>query len=247
MSEPQAVRIVPESKFSQFFRDVLDCLTEPKKFFEEKYPKRTMTDALLFAVIVSWVANLIEWLIRTVKNETLFDGMMLIRKQLEALPIWKNITPHLFSDQSSISPFPSWIMEFSIVALSPFKTLIAVTLTALMIWLSSTFLIPKNDSVNRDPVDFSSFIKLLAYASIAPKLVGAILGFLPLQLGALVGGICVLLLQIFAISNRYAVSRLRSFAIIILPSFVFIMIASCLVIGFFAIFMGLMGGMMGGI
>jgi hypothetical protein len=229
--------IQPQNPVNQFFQDVIQVLTEPRLFFKDRYPQVTSNYALVFAVIVSWIASLLEWMVRTVRNESLFGGLTEIRNQLESLPFWKAVSPHVFDQLSTVSSFPMWLMELSNIALNPFKTLISLAMAALFIWLAAGMLMSKS-AETRDPIDFNSFLKLICFASTAPKLVGAILSFLPLQMGSFFGAVFAFFLQAFAIHLRYQVSGLRAITIIILPGLIFSMAAACLLGAVFALLFG---------
>jgi hypothetical protein len=195
-----------------------------------------LTDTLVFAVVVSWIASLMEWVVRVLKNETNIGGLNALSQQLDALPIFKALlSPGMMGDFSAISNYPVWLFEFSAVAVSPFKALIEVIMGGVFVWLAALIFIPK--TADRDPVDLPSFIRLMAVASTAPKLVGAILGFLPLGLGSFIGAICVFMLQVFGLKIRYHISSLRGTVVLILPGLVVMTLMLALVAAVVLFFM----------
>jgi hypothetical protein len=135
--------IAPESlhPVKQFYRDVIDSLTEPRFFFTHRFPKISLSYALAFAVLVNWIADFLAWLTRLVNHETLLDGFLKMRDQLSTLPIWKDLPTNLWAQQPDhvASVFPAWIAEVLGVALSPFQTLIRITLAGLSIWMGDSW------------------------------------------------------------------------------------------------------------
>ena len=242
------------SPIHQMYRDVVDCLTEPRWFFTERYPRITFNYALAFGIVVNWMVAFLEWLTRVVRQETLLDGLLRMRDQLRQLPIWKNLPADIWAQNPErTSMFPAWLAEVFGVALSPFQTLIHFLFSGLLIWIGASLLVPKamtqpqasNDPLNeipapqsgRDLVNVTNTIKLVALAAV-PNLIGAILGFLPLGLGAFIGWIYSFCILILAISIRYRVSYLRSFAIVILPGVIGMIVVSCVVSVFAALIFG---------
>lgn len=216
---------------SQMYRDLIDCLTEPRLFFTERYPKINFTYALAFGIIIAWLGAVLEWLTRVVRHETLLDGLLQMRNQLQQLPIWKNLPADIWAQQTpeQTSMFPAWLAEVCSVALSPFSTLLGFLISGLILWVGASILVPKDPAHGeRDTVNLSNLIKIAALASV-PKLVGSILGFLPLALGTFIGSIYAFCILLLALSIRYKVSYLRSFAIVALPRIIGVMVFGCII------------------
>jgi hypothetical protein len=254
--EPEITqKIEPLNPVKQIYRDLIDCLTEPRRFFSERYPKITFNYALAFGIVVNWLASFLEWLTRMVRHETLLDGLLKMRDQLQQLPLWKNLPADIWAQNPEhISMFPAWLAEVFGVALSPFNTLVRFLISGLMLWIGASILVPKTltqsqastDPLNeipeptpghRDLVNITNTIKLVALASV-PNLIGAILGFLPLGLGGFFAGIYSFVILILAISLRFRVSYLRSFAIVVLPGIIGTMIFACVIGVFLALIFG---------
>jgi hypothetical protein len=90
-------------------------------------------------------------------------------------------------------------------------------------------------------MDLSIFIRLAAISA-APTLVGAILGFLPLNLGSAIGWIYHIAILIIGIGLRYRISYLRAGGIIFLPGIILTLILGCF-IGFAALVLAKLSGM----
>lgn len=213
------------------FFDWWESLSEPRLFFGTTLTHRDTTQAITFALLVSWFSALVEWSVRVVKNETLLDGFLKIRDQMQTLPAWKGIAPLFIHSPGSgaMSGMPAWAMELFAVLGNPFATLISLVTSTLMIWFGAWLLIGK--------VDFSKVLKVLAFASTGSKLISAFLSFLPMGLGYLVGGIWGFVIQILAISSFFQVSAGRAFGVIILPGLIMGLIMTC--------FLGLVAGVLG--
>jgi len=221
--------IHPESAgpIRQFFRDLVDCLTEPRRFFSERFPKISFTYALAFGLIVYWISAVLGWLTRVVQHQTLLDGLLKMRDQLQQLPFWRSLPADIWAQNPErLSMFPAWLAEVFGLALNPFGTLLHFVINGLIIWIGAMILVPKDST--RDPVTLANLVKLVALAAV-PELVGAILGFLPFGLGMLISNVYAFVLLMIAISIRYRVSYLRSFAIIALPGFLGLMVFGCIV------------------
>jgi hypothetical protein len=248
MSEETTITIPsrPLNPFHQMYRDVVDCLTEPRWFFRERYPRITFNYALAFGIIVNWVAAFLEWLTRLIRHETLLDSLLKIRSQLQQLPVWKNLPTDIWAQTpEKTSLFPAWLAEVFGVALSPFQTLIRFVVSGLILWIGASLLVPKAltqsqaaaDPLNevpvhepslRDFVNITNTIKLVALASV-PSLIGAILGFLPFGMGGAISWVYSFVILVLAISIRFRVSYLRSFAIVVLPGIVGVVALSCII------------------
>jgi hypothetical protein len=255
LSTPIPTPAEPLHPVKQFYRDVIDSLTEPREFFTHRFPKISLSYALAFAILVNWIADFLSWLTRLINHETLLDGLLKMRDKLSELPVWKDLPTNIWAQQQPehVSMFPNWVAEVLGVALSPFQTLIRVTVAGLFIWVGAYLLVPKNRDdglgavvpLTRDQPDVSLVIKIAALAQ-APALIGAILGFLPVGLGTVVSGIYGFVLLIFALAVRFRISYLRSFAVVILPGFLFTFVAGCLVTTFGAVLFGIVAALFGG-
>ncbi|MBC7395803.1 MAG: hypothetical protein H7333_00045 [Bdellovibrionales bacterium] len=217
----------PLGPVKQFYRDVMDCLTEPRYFFEVRYPQVKLTYALTFGIIVSWIAAFLDWLTRLIRHETLFDGFLRMKEKLHSLPMWKNLPDDFWAQPTEkTSFFPPWLVELFGIILSPFQSLAGFCVSGVILFIGAYLLIPKNPEPNKDPVDVSHLIKLVAFTS-APHLIASILGFLPLNLGAFIGWIYGLGLIIIALSQRYKISGLRAGGVLVIPSFIGMFVVAC--------------------
>ncbi len=236
----------PVGPVKQFYRDVMDCLTEPRHFFEVRYPQVGLTYALTFGIIVSWIAALLDWLTRIIRHETLYDGFLKMREKLQGLPIWKSLPEDFWAQPTSTpSTFPSWLTDVFGVLLSPFQSLAGFCISGVVLFLGAYLLIPKKTEAKQDPVDITHLIKIVAFTS-APHLIASVLGFLPLGMGSLIGWIYGIALVMIALSQRYKISNLRALGIIALPSLVGIFILSCFVGVLLAVGYGMFTAMFGG-
>ena len=232
----------------QFYLDLLSCLTEPSLFFQQRYPKISLSYAITFGIVVNWIASFLDWLTRAVRHETLLDGFMRMRDKLQGLPMWKNLPDNFWAQgapaehATSGGLFPAWIAEMLSIALSPFQSLIRFCIFGFVLFLGACFLISKKENTDQDPIDISHFVKLVCITS-APCLVASILGFLPLGFGSLVGWVYSVTLMILGMGIRYRISSLRAVVVMILPGIVAIFMLSGVLIVFagllFALFASL--------
>ena len=230
----------------QFYRDFIMVLTEPRQFFEIRFPETSFTYALTFGILVGWIAAFLGWLTRIVRHENLNDGLMKMREKLQELPFWKNIPDNFWAQNvpETSKLFPAWLAELFGIILAPFQSLISLSLYGVVIFIGCYLLIPKNDLAARDPVDVKSTIKIVSFAC-APQILGAILGFLPAGLGSLVGALYSFFLLGFALSTRFRVSFLRAFGIIVLPGIVGLVTLGCVIGVFVTLFFGIIASLFG--
>lgn len=226
--------------FKSFYRDVVLSLTEPRRFFTERYPQTSFNHSLAFGLTAGWIGAAIEFWVRVVNQETLLDGFLKIRDQLMQLPVWKDLPTSMWAQEPAAlqSMFPAWLAEASAVALFPFSYLVKLIFMGAMLWFGGFLFLPRppvSASHSGDPRDFSHWAKLTAACS-GPLIISAILGFLPLGLGALAGFIYGWVILLIGISTRYQVSTLRAFAIVITPGFLITLVGTC--------FFTLLGGML---
>ena len=227
-----------------FYRDLVMVLTEPRTFFESRYPQTSFTYALTFGIIVTWIAAFLSWLTRVVRHETLFDGLIKMREKLQELPFWKSVPENFWAQTSPDAGHmvPAWLAEMFGIVLAPFQALISLTIYGIVIFVGCYLLVPK--TTDRDSVEVKNTIKLVAFAS-APQLISAVLGFLPIGLGPFIGAIYGFVLLVFALSIRYRVSGLRAFGIVILPGFVTLIAFGCLIGVFAGVLFGLFASLFG--
>jgi hypothetical protein len=231
-----------------YFRDLVQLLTEPKSYFRDRFPELTFSQALTFGVVSNWIAAFLGWLTRTLKHETLLDGMMKMREQLSQLPYWKDLPDTIWQQGQDVHNGPlssPWAVELLGIFISPFQSLFNFCISGIVIFVGAWVLIPKNEESGQDKLEVSGFIKLIAIAS-APSLVGAILGFLPFGLNSLIGFIYTLTILIIGIASRYKVSSLRSAGVILLPGILAMTVLGCLIFGLGALIMGLVAAFFGG-
>jgi hypothetical protein len=229
----------------QFYKDVVGSLTEPRKFFNERYPKISFVYALTFGVVVNWIADFLSWLTRMIRHETLLDGLLKMRDRLQELPGWKDLPPSIWAQQAPdhTSMFPAWMAEVFSVALSPFNSLFRIFISGLVIWLGVYFLVPREQTYPaRDSYEVKNVIKIIALTS-APSLISSILGFLPFGLGSTFGWLYAFVLLIFALTIRFQISGLRAFAIVIFPGIILSVAGTCLIATFGALFFGMIAAL----
>lgn len=231
---------------NQAFEDVIASLTEPRRFYTERYPQLSQNYALALGLGVTWLAAALKWLVRVLNHETFFDGFVRIRDQLMQLPVWKDLPPSIWAQNpaSAGSMFPGWLAEAATVALFPFSFLLQIVLSAVAMTVGGYLFIRKREGIDADRPDINHFMKIAALAS-TPALVGAILSFLPLGLGALIGWVYSFFMLLFAVHLRYRISMLRAFAVVFTPWFALAMVGACLIGLFSAVIFGLIGSILG--
>lgn len=215
------------------FKEWWNSLTEPRLFFGESLKHKTTYQSVVFALIISWLAAWVEWLVRFTKNESFLDSLLKVRSQLDTIPVWKSITPYVAPHLPTTVDFPSWAFELFSVLGNPFTTLFSLVVSSFILWLGVWLLIGQSK--------FSEILKVLAYASTSSKLVGALLSFLPLSLGYALAGMWGLAIQVVGISSYYRVSLFRSFGVLILPSLFITFIIAC----FIGLILGTIGALLG--
>jgi hypothetical protein len=242
----------------QFYRDLVQVLTEPRAFITYRYPQTTLTYALVFGVVANWIGAVLEWLTRVVRHESLMDGFTKMRDQLSGLPIWKNLPADIWSQSQPVaaSLFPSWLAEMFSVALSPFQSLLHFILRGLIFLLGAYLLVPKVATLpaggptdafvpfTRDKVDLNHFMKLVAFSA-APNILVAILGFLPMGLNHLIGWIWMICFLVIGLHVRYRVSNARALGVLFLPSILIGMVFTCFLGGILMLLFGGVAALMG--
>jgi len=231
----------------QFYLDLIHVLTEPRYFFQHRYPEMSLSNALAFGVLVNWIAATLNWITRFVHHETLMDGFIKIKEKLQELPFWKNIPDDFWSQGadrlSARSFFPDWVTEILAILISPFQSLIHFCVYGFILFLGGYLLISKNEeNASTDPVVIRSFVKLVCISA-APYLVASILGFLPIGLGTFIGWIYSIAILAIGMMVRFRISGLRALTIMVLPTFagialliLFLMFCAVLVFGLLASF-----------
>ena len=229
--------------FRNFFKDLIQVLTEPVRFFRDRLPSISFAQALAFGILVNWLAGILEWLTRIVKHETLWDSVKRIQDQFSTLPIFKDVPETIWNQAGNVaSPVSSpMALEVGALIVAPFQALANFCVSGLVLYVGGMIFIPKETASERDPMDLSIFIRLAAISA-APTLVGAILGFLPLNLGSAIGWIYHIAILIIGIGLRYRISYLRAGGIIFLPGIILTLILGCF-IGFAALVLAKLSGM----
>lgn len=211
----------------QLFLDGVMVLTEPVRFFRERFEELSFNQALAFGLVVSWLSAFLGWLTRALKHESLMDGLIRIKKQLQQLPVWKDLPEDIWAQGSQIhSIFPEWAIEGMRVLVDPFYSLFGFVLYGLIFWIGASLIIPGSHPLKKS-ASLARIIKITAISSTS-GMVGSILGFLPLSLGPFIGWIYHTILLMIGFSERFEISRLRSLVILFLPMIALILIASCL-------------------
>ncbi len=235
------------SFFRQYFRDLVLVLTEPRRFFEERYPQLSLSQALAFGVLSNWIAAVLMWLTRVVKHESLLDAFLKIRGRLETLPVWKDIPDSIWRQGGEslgpVAPSPT-IMELLGIAVSPFQSLFQFWMGGLVLMLGALFLMPGRSTDGQEPASSSQMIRLTAI-SVAPNLVAAVLGFLPSGIGTLIGGIYTFWILLTGLETRYRISRTRAAGVILFPWLITLFLCGCLVFAFGLVFAGFLSALFG--
>lgn len=235
------VKITPDSQIGilkQLYQDAFRVLTEPVRFFNDRFDEMSFNYSLVFGMVISWMAAFFDWITRALKHESLMDGFLRIKKQLQQLPVWKDLPADIWAQGDSMnSVMPEWGLEGLRMLLNPFHSLFTFFIYGVIFWLGATLLVSK-DSPAKKTVTITNVIKITSIAS-ASSIIGSILGFLPLSLGGLVGWIYHTALLMLGFSERFQISRLRGLAVVFLPALVTILVASCLVSVIVALFAGI--------
>ena len=236
------------SFIQQYFKDLILILTEPNRFFKERYPQLSFSQTLVFGILSNWISALLMWMTRIVKHESLLDGVKKIREQLDTLPIWKDIPDSIWQQGGTQgqSFFNTSMIELGGILFSPFQSLMNFCLSGLTLIVGAYLLLPKREeSPDHDPISAAAFIRLTAVAA-APSCIAAILGFLPFGLNTSIGWIYGFVILVIGISNRYQVSTARAIGTVITPWLVIFLLCGCLMMGTGAFFMGVLGTLFAG-
>ena len=228
----------PEIKIpKQLYLDAVKILTEPVSFYRTRFEQMSFNYSLVFGLVISWVAAFLDWITRAVKHESLMDGFLKIKHQLQSLPIWKDLPADIWAQGEHVnSVLPAWGLEGLRMLINPFHSLFSFLIYGVIFWLGASLLVSK-DNPTKKTVTITNVIKITAVAS-ASSVVTSILSFLPIGLGGFFGWIFYTALLTLGFSERFQISRLRGLAVVFLPTIVTIMIASCLVGAIIALFAG---------
>jgi hypothetical protein len=245
-SSTQEVKITPDANLGmlkQFYRDAVMVLTEPTAFFKGRYESMSFNYALAFGMAISWIAAFIDWVTRALKHESLMDGFLKIKDQLHSLPIWKDLPEDIWTQGSkATSIMPEWGMEGLRMLINPFHSLISYFIYGVIFWLGASLLVTKENPAKKS-VTIHNVVKITAISS-AATIVGAVLGFLPFEIGSLVGWIFHTVILTIGISESFNVSRPRGLAVVFLPTIITIVFFSCLVGIMVALFAGVIASLL---
>ena len=244
MTEVHLPAVTPEpGPVRSFLNDLILLLTEPVGFFRDRFPTYSLSRALVFGIVVNWVAAGFEWLTRLVKNESLLDGVLRIKRQLETLPFWNQLPDTLWNQHAEPSVIPAWLAELSGIALSPFQSVLNFTISGISLFVGAWLLIRRRNQ-GEDPVELPVFVRIVAFSS-APRLIASWLGFLPVGIGGFIGWVYSAALLILGLKVRFRISGLRALVLVLLPGLLGILAVGCLVGGLMAIGIGLMAALFG--
>lgn len=242
---PNEVKITPDANLGiikQLYQDAFRVLTEPVRFFDERFEAMSFNYSLVFGLVITWIAAFFDWITRAVKHESLMDGFLKIKNQLQQLPIWKDLPADIWAQGENVnSLMPAWGLEGLRMLVNPFHSLFSFFIYGILFWLGATLLVSK-DNPTRKSVTITNVIKITSIAS-ATSIVGSILGFLPLSLGSFLGWIYHTAILMIGFSERFQISRLRGLAVVFLPTIVTIVVASCLVGLIVALFAGIISSL----
>ena len=244
MTEEHLPAISPDpGPVRTFSNDLILLLTEPVRFFRDRFPAYSLNRALVFGIVLNWIAAAFEWLTRLIKNESLLDGILRVKRQLETLPFWNQLPDTLWNQRAEPAAIPAWLAELSGIALSPFQSVLNFTISGISLFVGAWLLIRRKNQ-GEDPVEIPVFVRLVAFAS-APRLIASWLGFLPVGIGGLIGWIYSAALLILGLKVRFRISGLRSLVLVLLPGILGVLAIGCLIGGVVAIGIGLMAALFG--
>jgi hypothetical protein len=214
----------------QLFQDTISTLTEPTRFFTNRFREMSLNQALALGIGTSWVASLLEWLTRAVKHESLMDGFRKLKHQLHDLPLWRDLPEDMWAQSSSLQTtfFPEWVMEGMKVMLTPFQSLLAILLNASMFYVGAWILVDRSNP-SRSLVTFKETAKITAVVQ-TTSLVGAILGFMPFAMGSMISWVYHLVIITIGFSIHFNISRLRALFMVFLPGILTIVTLSILIV-----------------
>ena len=203
----------------QTYRDAICILTEPSVFFENRFEKISKSQAIVFGLIVSWLAAFVEWIVRLLKHESLLSGLERLKHQMQSLPIWKDLPEDIWNQGSAVqSVVPEWAIEGLRMLLNPFHNFFMFYTYGFIFWMGALLLVNKENPFRKN-VNYPNLVRITAVCS-ASTMVGAILGFLPANLGSFLGWIYHTVLLMTAFSIQFNISRLRGLTVIFLPSII---------------------------
>lgn len=221
----------------QLYRDAVQVLTEPVSFFQNRFSQLSLNYSLVFGLVVSWIAAFLDWITRAVKHESLMDGFLKIKHQLQALPIWKDLPADIWAQGENVkSVFPAWGLEGLRILVNPFHSLFSFLIYGVIFWLGASILVSR-DNPARKSVTINNVVKITAVVSTA-SLVGSVLSFMPFGIGSFFGWVYHTALLMIGLSETFQVSRLRALGIVFLPTIVTVIVASCFVGAIIALFAG---------
>ena len=239
--DPSEVKINPDSNLGiikQLYRDALQALTEPVRFYQTRFEQMSLNYSLVFGLVFCWIAAFFDWITRAVKHETLMDGFLKIKNQLHTLPFWKELPADIWAQGDNVnSLMPAWGFEGLRMLINPFHSLFSFFAYGIIFWLGATLLV-SSENPTKKSVTITNVIKITAISS-AAQIVGSVLGFLPIGMGSFFGWIYYTALLTIGFSVRFQISRLRGLAVVFLPTIVTILVASCFIGIIVALFAGL--------
>jgi hypothetical protein len=227
----------------RFFNDLVLLLTEPVRFYSDRFQEISIQHALVFGLVVNWIAAFFDWLTRLVKNESLLDGVLRVKRQLESLPFWNQLPETLWDQRANPEAIPAWLAELTGIALSPFQSLLRFAVSGAALYVCALVLIRRSEK-GTDRVEIPVFIRLQALAS-TPNLIASLLGFLPVGLGGFIGWVYGVALLFLGLKVRFRISSLRAIVLMILPGILGFFIAACVLGGIVALAIALLAALFG--
>lgn len=221
--------------FRQSFNDLVLVLSEPRSFFSNRIHSMSFNHALVFGLVITWVAKTLEWLTRFLKNESLSQNLLKVKDQLKQLPFWKDLPSDIwFQGEKSVGLFSDSVIEALQITIHPFQALLHFFMFGIIYWLGGMLLVPRT-SPHYSRATVANFVKIISVAS-AANIVGAILSFLPLSLGSFFGYLYYVVIMVIGFSIYFKISGLRACALFVIPGIFMITFFSCLILGGIAFF-----------
>ncbi len=216
----------------KLIRSWRNSLTQPEYFYKNEFDHVKTSEALALGLISIWIQDLLEFLVRLIKNESYLDSLNKLRSILESVPGWRQVPESIWLQNPSLSG-PTWVSEAFPVILSPFSALAKIGFGTLALWVGVSLLFRNSPRAIRA----TDLLKISAL-SLTPLVFAGLLSFLPFGLGGFIAWIFATYVLIVALAHVYQVSSARALAAILLPKIILFTLMGMLILGSIVILFG---------
>jgi hypothetical protein len=201
----------PTKSISRYFSLIGKVLLSPSHFFRENHSGFSLSDAITFGLVSSWVASCIAFAMHTMNS-------LFLTKVFERWVQRIMASEEGFSLLSMNSE--NFLWSAGVLVLDPFMVLLRIFFGTISLYLFTRLLI-EDDPLAREPVTFKGLMKIQAIAFTSQW-------FLVVPIfGGLLAYVAHLILMVVGIRERYNVSTRRALATVMAP-YVLLFVAAVL-------------------